>query len=262
MKKILIVSSVMILCIASIAFGEPNYRGYSGAPGSNGSCASSCHGTSGGTIQISAFPEEYIPGQTYEIAILHSGGSSIRQFNGSCRIGNGSENAGVITTGTNTVTYNTSHETNGVHFSFSNCNSGTFNWTAPSEGVGEVRLYIAGLQGGHSGNNSTIVLTSHEQTTGIGIENSIQPDKYFLSQNYPNPFNAQTTIQYSLSELSGVTVEIYDLLGRKIKTIIEGDKSAGVHTMAFDASDLSSGVYFYRIQAGDMVETKRMVLIK
>lgn len=81
-------------------------------------------------------------------------------------------------------------------------------------------------------------------------------------QNYPNPFNASTTIEYSLPEPSEVSIETYDLLGRKVKMLVDQDKRAGKHLVMWDASGHSSGVYFYWIEAGDVVETKRMVLLK
>jgi hypothetical protein len=88
------------------------------------------------------------------------------------------------------------------------------------------------------------------------------PVIFELSQNYPNPFNASTTISFSLSEQQDVTLTIYDLLGRKTIKLIENEKRAGSQQVTFNASDLSSGVYFYRLQAGDKEETRRMVLLK
>jgi hypothetical protein len=88
------------------------------------------------------------------------------------------------------------------------------------------------------------------------------PEIFELSQNYPNPFNASTTISFSLSEQQDVTLTVYDLLGRKIVKLIENEKRAGSQQVTFNASDLSSGVYFYRLQAGDKEETRRMVLLK
>jgi len=91
---------------------------------------------------------------------------------------------------------------------------------------------------------------------------SILPEKIILSQNYPNPFNASTTIQYTLPMQSDVTIHIYNLLGRKVETLIDKKEQAGYHQVIWQADDLSSGVYFYKIQAGDYIETKKMVLIK
>ena len=91
-------------------------------------------------------------------------------------------------------------------------------------------------------------------------ENS--PDKIALKQNYLNPFNARTTIEFIMSKSQDVELTVYDLLGRQIEVLIKEPMDAGVHNMTFEASSLSSGVYFYRLRAGDAVETKRMVLLK
>ncbi|MCP4568163.1 MAG: hypothetical protein GY841_11350 [FCB group bacterium] len=161
----------MILVLVSLAFAHSSLEGYSGAPGTNGTCAANCHGSPGGTIQVTGFPAEYEPGQTYTINITHDGGDLIRQFNASCRVGAGSENAGMIAAGTNTETYNNLKESNGVHFSSDNHSLGSFDWTAPALGTGEVRLYLAGLQGGYNGLNSAMILTSAEQAQACGDTN-------------------------------------------------------------------------------------------
>jgi hypothetical protein len=88
------------------------------------------------------------------------------------------------------------------------------------------------------------------------------PRAFLLNQNYPNPFNAQTTIRFTMSETRNVNLAVYDLLGRRARTLVNEYRPAGSHTVTFDASDLSSGVYFYRLQAGETIETKRMVLLK
>jgi hypothetical protein len=98
-------------------------------------------------------------------------------------------------------------------------------------------------------------------TTGIRKDDRL-PNDFSLSQNYPNPFNTQTTVQYSLATQSLVSIDIFDILGRKIETFTEGIKPAGNHQATWDASGQASGIYFYRIKAGDKVETKRMTLMK
>ena len=85
---------------------------------------------------------------------------------------------------------------------------------------------------------------------------------YSLEQNYPNPFNPSTTIKYQIPELSFVTIKVYDVLGNEITTLVNEEKPAGNFEVEFNASNLTSGIYFYRIQAGDFVETKKMVLMK
>ena len=86
--------------------------------------------------------------------------------------------------------------------------------------------------------------------------------EFILNQNYPNPFNPSTTIKYSVPNNSYVTVKVYDVLGNEIGELVNEEKSAGVYEVEFDANKLSSGVYFYKLQAGSLVDTKKMILIK
>ncbi|MEE8418218.1 MAG: NosD domain-containing protein [candidate division Zixibacteria bacterium] len=88
------------------------------------------------------------------------------------------------------------------------------------------------------------------------------PGNFALFQNYPNPFNASTVIHYSLSSASEVTISIYDILGHRVETLIKGEQPAGYHQITWDAGDKSTGLYFYRIQAGEYAETRKMVLLK
>jgi hypothetical protein len=83
-----------------------------------------------------------------------------------------------------------------------------------------------------------------------------------LWQNYPNPFNPTTIISYELPANDMVRLEIYDILGRKIETLLSERQNAGNHSVPFNASNLSSGVYFYRLSAGSFVQTKKLMLIK
>ena len=101
------------------------------------------------------------------------------------------------------------------------------------------------------------------------IENNVtiagnvsRPKEFYISQNYPNPFNPNTTIKYQLPEISFVTVNVYDVLGNEIATPVNEEKPAGSYQIEFDATVLSSGIYFYRLQAGDFVETKKMIVLK
>jgi hypothetical protein len=88
------------------------------------------------------------------------------------------------------------------------------------------------------------------------------PVEFKLSQNYPNPFNPSTTISYEISERSFVTLKIYDVLGNEIATLVNEEKPAGSYEIEFGGTGLQSGVYFYRLQAGSFIETKKMVLMK
>ena len=97
--------------------------------------------------------------------------------------------------------------------------------------------------------------TSNERESDI-------PLNFTLSQNYPNPFNPTSTIKFGIPEAAVVKLEIYNLLGQKVKTLLNARRSAGFHTVNFDATNLSSGMYMYRIQAGNFVKIKKMTLIK
>jgi hypothetical protein len=98
--------------------------------------------------------------------------------------------------------------------------------------------------------------------TEVEEELSILPKKYTLKQNYPNPFNPTTTIKYSIPKLSFVTLKVFDVLGNEVAVLVNEDKPVGKYEVEFDASNLSSGVYFYQIQAGDFIDTKKMILLK
>lgn len=88
------------------------------------------------------------------------------------------------------------------------------------------------------------------------------PKVFSLSQNYPNPFNPTTTIKYALPIATKVNIKIYDILGREVKTLVNEFKDAGFYEIKFDGTNIASGVYFYRIEAGKFVQSKKMVIIK
>jgi len=102
----------------------------------------------------------------------------------------------------------------------------------------------------------------------VNIENELSlPEKYTLHQNYPNPFNPITTLRYDLPENSYVNVTVYDMLGREVKTLVSTTQDAGFKSVIWDATNnqgkpVSAGVYLYQIQAGEFVQTKKMVLLK
>jgi hypothetical protein len=106
-----------------------------------------------------------------------------------------------------------------------------------------------------------VTVENISQQTNITEDADIS-DIVLAAANYPNPFNAQTVISYSLLEASNVTIDIFDIVGRKMKTMAEGVMPAGEHSVIWDASGQASGIYFYRIKAGDRVEIKRMALLK
>ena len=96
-----------------------------------------------------------------------------------------------------------------------------------------------------------------------GVDDIMQaPLSYNLSQNYPNPFNPSTTISYSIPAKSQVTLRVYDILGSEIKMLVNEEKTAGTYKINFNASNLSSGIYFYKLQTDNYVKCKKMILLK
>ena len=101
-------------------------------------------------------------------------------------------------------------------------------------------------------------------SVGVNIDDIIKqlPNHIVLFQNYPNPFNASTVIKYELPRQSQVTIEIYDILGGKVSTLLDKQQPAGYHQAIWDADDFASGMYFYKLQVGDYVQSKKMTLTK
>ncbi len=103
---------------------------------------------------------------------------------------------------------------------------------------------------------------STQFTTTAVKENNNVPIAYSLLQNYPNPFNPSTIIKYSVAKTSPVTLKVFDVLGREVETLVNEQQAAGNYSVTFNAGNLSSGVYFYRMQSGSFVQTKKLILIK
>jgi len=123
-------------------------------------------------------------------------------------------------------------------------------------------VYVTGSSAG-SGTSDDFATIKYSQTpTGIDQTDYSLPEKYSLHQNYPNPFNPSTVIKYAVGSKQFVSLKIYDVLGNELATLVNEEKPAGNYEVNFNASKLSSGVYFYRIQAGSFVETKKMILLK
>jgi len=99
-------------------------------------------------------------------------------------------------------------------------------------------------------------------TVGVNQISSEVPSKYSLSQNYPNPFNPTTNIKFALSKSGFVSLKIYDLSGREVSSLVNENLSVGTYSYTFDASKLSSGIYFYTLKSNNFSETKKMMLIK
>lgn len=131
------------------------------------------------------------------------------------------------------------------------------NHTDLPTGDGCVNITTGALQP----NRPNICITT-QIYSGVNNNSGLIPDKYYLNQNYPNPFNPVTKIKYGLPKQGFVSLKIFDLLGREIKTIVNEQMNAGEFIVDFNGSELSSGTYFFRLEAGNFVETKKMILLK
>ncbi len=147
----------------------------------------------------------------------------------------------------------------GEHWGRQNAPSGSYN-----------SIYFIDSLIGWAGGRTRIIHTSDGGGTVVRINNinSDIPKNYVLYQNYPNPFNPKTIINYQLSMFNYVNLKVYDLAGNEVKTLVNKKQDAGNYEIEFDGSELSSGVYFYKIEVYDersnqvFTETKKMILIR
>ena len=101
----------------------------------------------------------------------------------------------------------------------------------------------------------------------LSNDKHLKPSNFYIHQNYPNPFNPTTTIKYQLPEISVVNISIYDMLGNLVKTLVNTSEPPGIKSIQWNATNnqgepVSAGVYLYKIQTGDFVDTKKMILLK
>jgi hypothetical protein len=128
------------------------------------------------------------------------------------------------------------------------------------------QVYFTNIESSYTGGTTNVQQVSYQirtgTTTAIGESPVFAPTTYSLEQNYPNPFNPSTTIQYDLPRKSSVSLVVYNALGQQVASLVNRDEEAGNHAVRLDGSTLASGVYFYRLVAGDFVATKKLVLMK
>jgi hypothetical protein len=127
------------------------------------------------------------------------------------------------------------------------------------EGEHEVTVEVDDGNGGLASQTFTLIV---EPASAIGNFSNQIPQEYVVSQNYPNPFNPETSIRFGLPRATNVRIELYNILGAKVATIIDDYRAAGYHVIRFDASQLASGTYIYRIVAGNFQQVKKMILLR
>jgi hypothetical protein len=123
-------------------------------------------------------------------------------------------------------------------------------------------VYVTGSSGGSGTSDDFATIKYSQSPTSIDQIKYDLPEKYSLNQNFPNPFNPSTNISYQLPFSGQVALKIYDVLGKEVATLVNEEKPAGSYQVNWNASNLSSGIYFYRLHTGSFVETKKMILLK
>ncbi len=142
-----------------------------------------------------------------------------------------------------------------------------FGFAVPTTGAhGRIAIRYKVVNGGPSGANSDYIgidaLRLTRGTVGIQQIGTLVPKDYALNQNYPNPFNPTTNIDFGIPKAGNVKIVVYDMLGKEIKTLVNEYKEAGSYKVSFDASNLPSGVYIYKIQSGAFSKSVKMSLVK
>jgi photosystem II stability/assembly factor-like uncharacterized protein len=123
-------------------------------------------------------------------------------------------------------------------------------------------IFIKDNYGWAAGEYGLVLRTTDLGTTWINEKNKIYPAQFKLEQNYPNPFNPTTHFEFRIADFGFVCLKIYDILGKEVATLVNEEKTVGNYEVEFDAANLSSGVYFYRLTAGKFSAARKMLLIK
>jgi hypothetical protein len=245
----------------------------------------SSNGVSGGVFALAVVGSEVVVGGSFNEAGGVSANRVARfntQTNTWSTLGTGSSNGvgGIVralaVVGNEVFVGGSFNEAGGVSANnVARFNTQTNTWstlgTGSSNGVnGEVRalavvgneVFVGGSFTEAGGVSANYVARWNSGTSRVEQLSPTAPKTFLLEQNYPNPFNPSTTIRYQLPVASEVKLEVYDVLGKKIATLVNERQSAGSYQVVWNASGLSSGTYFYRLQAGTFVETKKMIMVK
>jgi hypothetical protein len=137
-------------------------------------------------------------------------------------------------------------------------------WTAVSTGLTDTSVSSLAVSGTDlfAGTNGGVWRRPMSEMVSVKLTSNPLPTKFNLDQNYPNPFNPSTTIKFELPRASQVSLTVYDVLGRQVSVLVNEKRDAGSYEVKFNGSNLASGVYFYRLQAGSYVDTKKLLLLR
>jgi hypothetical protein len=139
--------------------------------------------------------------------------------------------------------------------------TGIYLWTVPSIHTIQALVKITNVIDEQINDQSDAPFTIEPTTSAENFQSNI-PDQFELWQNYPNPFNPMTTIYYGVPYEASIEILIFDVLGNSVMQFTKENQNAGYHTIEINAENIPSGIYFYRLQAGDFIQTKKMALMK
>jgi hypothetical protein len=274
MRKSLPVFIVLLLPVLALAYSSGPPDGRTGAPGEQ-TCWNACHSTfplnSGdGGLSITG-PDFFQAGQSYDITVEISDDGQSRWGFEITPLDIGTV---TITDPTNTQFSSSGgnsyvkHTSTGTHAGTPNGPvSWSFSWTAPVDPPSTVTFYAAGNGANNNGSNSgdyiyTATFTSNLMTSGVDDDPFASLPAHISSRNYPNPFNAVTTISCFLPSEGDTRLEIFNLRGQLIETLVDGRLTAGEYDVTWDAGGVPSGLYFYRLSVNEFSVSNKMTLLK
>ena len=263
LSKTLFILAVLSVSTLGYALYVQGYSsGMTGATRLNGG-GCTCHGAPSAAVNVTILgPDTVLIGSTNTYTVRITGGPLVR---GGTNIATSSGTLDVVAgSGLRKVGNELTHAS--PKAPVSNAVSFEFIFTAPAT-AGSVTLYANGNSVNFNGNssgdqwnfapNKTVVVSA---TSSAPTQN--RPVGFELAQNFPNPFNPSTTIQFTLPQDDVVRLKVYDASGREVQTLVNGRTSKGTHSVQFNAANLSSGVYLYRLETSTFSETKKMLLVK
>jgi len=283
MKNTLVIALVCALALATgsaFAYSSDPPDARTGAPGE--STCTACHSSfplnsGAGSLSVIGLPQEWSPLTIYDVeieladpdaqrwgyefTILDANGNSVGQL---ATLDGESQ---LSTPGNRTYA---KHTFLGTHEQTTVSSSWTVRWTSPAAGAGDVTLYVAGNAANNNSSSSgdriyaTSVASSEGGLSAVGVPALAAAE---LRANFPNPFNPRTSISYELAADMPVRLSVYALDGRRVRVLEDGHRATGPHVVVWDGLDgggkaLPSGIYLYRLQAGQVDETRRMALVR